>query len=93
MRERDYVHKVLVFGLDSRQIKVENICETGNAMVVATCSDSVYECAQKFILSNARHLPVVEDDTREFCGLISGTDLVREFIHKKDLICMKLNVG
>ncbi len=93
IRERDYVDKVFLLGLDSRHIAVENIYQPGPEMVVAKCSDSVFECAQKLIDSNARHLPVIENDTREFCGLISGTDLVREFIHAKDIICMKLNEG
>ncbi len=92
VRERDYLHKVLLLGLDSKQIEVENICQTGTAMIMAKRSDSVHECAQKLIDSNARHLPVVEDDTSEFCGLISGSDLIRELIRKKDLICMKLNL-
>ncbi len=92
VRERDYIHKVSFLGLDSKQIDVESICQSGTSMIVAKRSDSVHKCAQKFIDSEARHLPVVADDTNEFCGLISGSDLMRALICERDRICMKLNL-
>jgi len=78
--ERDYMNKVGVLGLTSKETKVHEICTYGRANLVSvSVGNPIDKCMRKMLDSNVRHLLVREkkDKSAPFVGLISVKDIVK----------------
>ena len=59
MTERDYLCKVRLRGLFSKDIRVEDIMVPEDQLVVASCKNNVSECINLLVDNHIRHLPIV----------------------------------
>ena len=75
--ERDYINKVAATGKNDLYIKVKDICTTG-PLIVANKTDSLSQCMQKMMLKDIRHLLVLDENEKDFVGMISIRDLIRQ---------------
>jgi len=72
--ERDYLNKVALRGLSSREITVKEIM-TKNVVFV-TSNETASACMDLMTTKRFRHLPVRHSATKEVVGMISIGDLV-----------------
>jgi predicted transcriptional regulator len=75
--ERDYINKVAALGKANIDIKVKDICTNG-PIIIAKKTDSLDQCMQKMLLKDIRHLLVIDDNQKDFIGMISIKDLIKE---------------
>jgi len=73
--ERDYLNKVALHGLSSKEISVKEIM-TKNVVWVNS-NETAAVCMDLMTTRNFRHLPVKNSFTQEAIGMISIGDLVR----------------
>lgn len=77
MTERDYLMKIALKGLSSKQTSIKNIMTT-NVFCVRE-NASVSECLQMMTFQRFRHLPV-KDANGKILGMISIGDLVKTIL-------------
>jgi len=73
--ERDYLNKVALQGLSSKEISVSNIM-TKNVVWVSS-DETAAACMDLMTTKHFRHLPVRHNQTKEVLGMISIGDLVK----------------
>jgi predicted transcriptional regulator len=89
--ERDYISKVAAEQKNSDDIKVKDICTYGHKIIVANKNDSLEKCMNKMLFKDIRHLLIVDEKNKDFVGMISIRDLVKEIIENKNEIITKLS--
>jgi CBS domain-containing protein len=89
--ERDYINKVAAEQKNSNDIKVKDICTYGHKIIVANKNDSLEKCMNKMLFKDIRHLLVVDEINKDFVGMISIRDLIKELIENKNEIITKLS--
>jgi predicted transcriptional regulator len=75
--ERDYINKVAALGKNDLEVKIKDICSSG-AIIVARPNDTLNQCMNKMLLKDIRHLIVIDDNNKDFIGMISIKDLIKE---------------
>ena len=78
--ERDYVNKIALLGRNSKETFCKEIATASPNLITAQISDSVDTCMEKMLLSDIRHLPLLDGD--ECVGLVSVKDLVKEVLRE-----------
>jgi len=94
--ERDYISKVAAEQKNSNDVKVKDICTYGHKIIVANKNDSLEKCMNKMLFKDIRHLLIVDEKNKDFVGMISIRDLIKEIIENKNEIITKLsffNIG
>jgi CBS domain-containing protein len=89
--ERDYINKVASEQKNSNDVLVKNICTYGHKIIVAKKEDSLDKCMNKMLFKDIRHLLIIDDNNKDFIGMISIRDLIKEIIENKNEIINKLN--
>lgn len=78
--ERDYLQKVALKSLSSRDIKVGSIMTS--PVITASPGDSIQKCMETMMTCRCRHLPVVENE--KLLGIVSIRDLVGSLVNEKN---------
>ena len=89
--ERDYINKVAAEQKNSNDVKVKDICTYGHKIIVANKNDSLEKCMNKMLFKDIRHLLIVDEKNKDFVGMISIRDLIKELIENKNEIITKLS--
>jgi len=77
--ERDFIRKIASLDLNPADTYVRDICTRGNQLIVARDTDSVQTCLSKLLVTDKRHL-LIMDDKNECIGMISIKDLTRQVV-------------
>lgn len=85
--ERDYLQKVALKSLSSREITVGDVMSS--PVISAEPGDSIQQCMETMTTCHCRHLPVVENG--KLLGIISIGDLVKRILEAKDSEIEQLN--
>ena len=85
--ERDYLQKVALKSLSSREITVGDVMSS--PVISAEPGDSIQQCMETMTTCRCRHLPVVENG--KLLGIISIGDLVKRILEEKDSEIEQLN--
>ena len=85
--ERDYLQKVALKSLSSREIKVGDVMSS--PVITADPDDSIQKCMETMTTCHCRHLPVVENG--KLLGIVSIGDLVKRLVDEKESEIEKLN--
>lgn len=78
--ERDYLQKVALKSLSSRQVKVGDVMTS--PVISADPDDSIQQCMETMTTCRCRHLPVVESG--KLLGIVSIGDLVKRLVEEKE---------
>jgi len=78
--DRDYVHKIVVPGLDATHIMVGEVMT--REVVFIEPQASLRDCMTRMNEGKLRHLPVREDG--KIIGMISMTDIMRAMVNGAD---------
>lgn len=78
--ERDFARKVILKGLSSKEIKVEEVMSRD--VISVGQDDTVKECMTLMTEKKVRHLPVL--DGEELIGMVSIGDLVYAIIEEQE---------
>lgn len=78
--ERDYLQKVALKSLSSRDITVGDVMTT--PVITAEPGDSIQHCMETMTTCRCRHLPVVENG--KLLGIVSIGDLVKRLVDEKE---------
>lgn len=78
--DRDYVHKIVVPGLDPTVLKVADVM-TRNVVFISPQA-TITSCVEIMNEGKFRHLPVREDG--KLLGMISMTDIMRAIVNGAD---------
>ena len=78
--ERDYLQKIALKDLSSRETRVGDVMTT--PVVSADPSDSIQQCMETMTTCRCRHLPVVNDG--KLLGIVSIGDLVKKMLDEKE---------
>ena len=85
--ERDYLQKIALKSLSSKDTRVGDVMTT--PVVSADPSDSVQQCMETMTTCRCRHLPVVKNG--ELLGIVSIGDLVKKMLDVKEAEVKQLN--
>ena len=85
--ERDYLQKVALKSLSSREIKVGDVMSS--PVITADPDDSIQKCMETMTTCHCRHLPVVENG--KLLGIVSIGDLVKRLVDEKESEIEQLN--
>jgi predicted transcriptional regulator len=88
--ERDYINKVAALGKINSDVKIKDVCTNG-PIIIAKKTDTLDQCMQKMLLKDIRHLLVIDDNDKEFLGMISIKDLIKETQKKNNDIITRLS--
>ena len=79
--ERDYLQKIALKSLSSRETRVGDVMTT--PVVSADPGDSIQQCMETMTTCRCRHLPVVNDG--KLLGIVSIGDLVKKRLDEKEI--------
>lgn len=85
--ERDYLQKIALKSLSSKDTKVGEVMTT--PVISADPDDSIQQCMETMTTCHCRHLPVVEDG--KLLGIVSIGDLVKKMLDEKQSEVEKLS--
>ena len=85
--ERDYLQRIALKSLSSRDTRVGDVMTT--PVVSADPADSVQQCMETMTTCRCRHLPVVKNG--ELLGIVSIGDLVKKMLDVKQAEVEHLN--
>jgi len=85
--ERDYLQKIALKSLSSRQTRVSDVMTS--PVVSAQPGDSIQQCMETMTTCCCRHLPVVEKG--KLLGIVSIGDLVKRLVDEKESEIEQLN--
>ncbi len=85
--ERDYLQKIALKSLSSKDTKVGDVMTT--PVISAEPGDSVQQCMETMTTCHCRHLPVVENG--KLLGILSIGDLVKKMLDEKQNEVEKLS--
>jgi CBS domain-containing protein len=85
--ERDYLQKIALKSLSSKDTRVGDVMTT--PVVSADPADSVQQCMETMTTCRCRHLPVVQDG--KLLGIVSIGDLVKKMLDEKEAEVEQLN--
>jgi CBS domain-containing protein len=85
--ERDYLQKVALKSLSSREIQVGDVMSS--PVITADPDDSIQKCMETMTACHCRHLPVVEKG--KLLGIVSIGDLVKRLVDEKESEIEQLN--
>lgn len=85
--ERDYLKKVALKSLSSRDITVGDVMTS--PVITADPGDSIQHCMETMTTRRCRHLPVVENG--KLLGIVSIGDLVKRLVDEKESEIEKLS--
>jgi predicted transcriptional regulator len=88
--ERDYINKVAALGKTNSDVKIKDVCNNG-PIIIAKKTDTLDQCMQKMLLKDIRHLLVIDDNDKDFIGMISIKDLIKETQKKNNDIITRLS--
>ena len=77
--ERDYLQKIALQSLSSKQTKVGDVMTS--PVISADPGDSIQHCMETMTTCHCRHLPVVENG--KLLGIVSIGDLVKKMLDEK----------
>ncbi len=77
--ERDYLQKVALKSLSSRETRVGDVMTS--PVISAQPGDSIQQCMETMTTCRCRHLPVVENGS--LLGIVSIGDLVKRVVDEK----------
>ena len=78
--ERDYLQKVALKSLTSRDVKVGDVMSS--PVITADPGDSIQQCMETMTTCHCRLLPVVENG--KLLGIVSIGDLVKRLVDEKE---------
>jgi CBS domain-containing protein len=81
--ERDYITKIALLGRTSKDTKIKEISTRSSKLITAKLAEPVESCMEKMLMSDIRHLPLV-DDKGDLKGMISIKDLVKTVVNEKE---------
>ena len=84
--ERDYSRKVVLNGLHSSTCSIKDVMNT--SLPIVALQDTAEMCMQMFSLNKTRYLLAFEG--KEFKGVITIYDILREAIENKEMVFDKL---
>lgn len=84
MSKRDYINKVAIYNKTHENIKVKDIFTYGNNVILAKKTDTLEMCMHKMLFKNIHHLLIVDDQDKNFIGMISMKDIIHEFMKDKE---------
>ena len=85
--ERDYLQKVALKSLSSKDVQVGDVMS--QPVITADPGDSIQQCMETMTSCHCRHLPVVENG--KLLGIVSIGDLVKRLVDEKESEIEKLN--
>ena len=85
--ERDYLQKIALQSLSSKQTRVGDVMTT--PVISAEPGDSIQQCMETMTTCHCRHLPVVEHG--KLLGIVSIGDLVKKLLSEKESELAKLS--
>jgi CBS domain-containing protein len=85
--ERDYLQKVALKSLSSKETLVSDVMTT--PVISANPKDSIKQCMETMTTCHCRHLPVVEKG--KLLGIVSIGDLVKRLLDEKEYEVEQLN--
>jgi CBS domain-containing protein len=85
--ERDYLQKIALKSLSSKETKVSDVMTT--PVISAEPDDSIQKCLETMTTCRCRHLPIV--DNGKLLGIVSIGDLVKRLLDEKQTEVKKLN--
>ncbi len=85
--ERDYLQKIALKSLSSRETKVAEVMTS--PVITAEPGDSIQQCMETMTTCCCRHLPVVENG--KILGIVSIGDLVKRLVDEKESEIEQLN--
>ena len=85
--ERDYLQKIALQSLSSKQTRVSDVMTT--PVISAEPGDSIQQCMETMTTCHCRHLPVVENG--KLLGIVSIGDLVKKLLGEKETEVEKLS--
>jgi len=88
--ERDYINKIAALGKTNMDIKIKDVCTNG-PIIIAKKTDTLDQCMQKMLLKDIRHLLIIDDNDKDFIGMISIKDLIKEIQKKNNDIITRLS--
>ena len=77
--ERDYLQRIALQSLSSKQTKVGDVMTS--PVISADPGDSIQHCMETMTTCHCRHLPVVENG--KLLGIVSIGDLVKKMLDEK----------
>lgn len=80
--ERDYLNKVILKGLSSKNTYVKQIMTSKEDLITVKMETKVGECMHLMTHKRARHLPVV-DENGKLVGLVSIGDIVKYILYEQ----------
>jgi len=78
--ERDYLQKVALKSLSSKQLTVGSVMTS--PVITADPDDTIQQCMETMTSCRCRHLPVVENG--KLLGIVSIGDLVKRLVEEKE---------
>ena len=85
--ERDYLQKVALKSLASKDVQVGDVMS--QPVITADPGDSIQQCMETMTTCHCRHLPVVENG--KLLGIVSIGDLVKRLVDEKETEIEQLN--
>jgi len=85
--ERDYLQKVALKSLTSKDVQVGDVMS--QPVITADPGDSIQQCMETMTTCHCRHLPVVENG--KLLGIVSIGDLVKRLVDEKESEIEQLN--
>ena len=85
--ERDYLQKIALKSLSSKDTRVGDVMTT--PVVSAEPTDSIQQCMETMTTCRCRHLPVVYNG--KLLGIVSIGDLVKKMLDEKEAEVAQLN--
>ena len=85
--ERDYLQKVALKSLSSKDVQVGDVMS--QPVITADPGDSIQQCMETMTSCHCRHLPVVENG--KLLGIVSIGDLVKRLVDEKESEIEQLN--
>ena len=85
--ERDYLQKIALKSLSSKQTRVGDVMTS--PVISADPTDSIQTCMETMTTCRCRHLPVVEGG--KLLGIVSIGDLVKKMLDEKEIELEKLS--
>jgi len=85
--ERDYLQKVALKSLTSKNVQVGDVMS--QPVITADPDDSIQQCMETMTTCHCRHLPVIENG--KLLGIVSIGDLVKHLVDEKESEIEQLN--
>uniref|UniRef100_A0A6C0I5D4 CBS domain-containing protein n=1 Tax=viral metagenome TaxID=1070528 RepID=A0A6C0I5D4_9ZZZZ len=96
LSERDYINNVSALGKNDMNVKVKDICTYAPSIIIAKKDDTIEQCMNKMLFKDIRHLLVIDEANKDFVGMISIKDLIKEIMKDKNETITRLtdfNIG